>query len=160
VPTQFNGNTTNAIDLTLQVNGADVAVHLAKQTGNTSLDQLVTNLQNAVDSALTAVDNPDDPGNKFHAGDIQVQRAALSDSSPVKGNRILFVGKSGVVHTLAANVPDTGTNGAITDLGLMAGQSEVKRAKAGTFFLQDVSFGGSFGLFENNVAAKASLGFL
>jgi hypothetical protein len=163
VPTRFDGTISNSINLTLQVNGADVNVSLDKTVaaGNTSLDQLVTELQSAVDSALTSTNNPDAaPNTKFSAGDITVQRAALSDSSPVKGNRILFVGKEGVVHTLASNVPTSPTNGAITDLGLQAGQSEVKRSKAGTFFLQDVTFGGSLGLFENNLAAKASLGIL
>ena len=164
VPTRFDGKITDDISLTLQVNGADVNVSLLHgvTSSNTSLDQLVAQLQSAVNSALTATVNPDADiaGTHFSNGDITVKRAALSDSSPVKGNRILFVGTEGVVHTLASNVLNPASNGAVTELGLQAGQSEVKRSKAGSFFLQDVTFGGSLGLFENNVAAKASLGLL
>ena len=59
---------------------------------------------------------------------------------------------------MAVLVPDSPTNGAITELGFAAGQGDTKRSKAGLFFLQDVRFGGNFGLFENEIKATAAFG--
>lgn len=159
-PTRFDGKTSDAIDLTLKVNGTDVQVTLAAQPLNTSLEQLVEQLQSTVDDALTATPKPG--GGFFAEGDVIVKRATLDPNDPNSpaGNRIVFEGKGGVVDTLSIFVPDSPTNGAITELGFSAGQSETKRSKASSFFLEDVSFGGNFGLFENNIQATASLGLL
>jgi Ca2+-binding RTX toxin-like protein len=155
-PTRFDGKITDAIDLTLKVNSTDVHVTLASgvTAANTNLDQLVGQLQTAVNTALGLAG--------FTAGDVIVKRVAVNpdDPSSAKGNRFVFEGKSGVVTTLSAFIPDSATNGAITELGFPAGQSDTKRSKASSFFLEDVSFGGNFGLFENEIKATASLGLL
>jgi hypothetical protein len=51
-------------------------------------------------------------------------------------------------------------NGAETELGFDIGLSETKKAKADTFFLEDVYFSGEFGVFANDISATASIGFL
>jgi len=153
-PTRFDGKTSDVITLTLIVNDTPVDVTLAAQAGNTNLDQLVGQLQTAVNSALGVAG--------FAAGDVIVKRASLNPDDPnsLKGNRILFEGKSGTVTSLAMEVPDSPTNGAITELGYQAGLSDTKRSKASGFFLEDVSFGGNIGLFEDEVSATAALGLL
>jgi len=161
-PTRFDGRITDDIDLTLKVNGRDVHLSLLDgvTSANTSLDQLVGQLQTALDAVLVVTPKPG--GGNFAAGDVIVKRVTVDpdDPSSPRGNRIVFEGKAGVVTELSIFVPDSATNGAITELGFPAGQSDTKRSKAGSFFLEDVSFGGNFGMFENNVAATASLGLL
>ena len=71
----------------------------------------------------------------FAANDVLVVRDDPDPAHPA-GNRIKFVG-GGVVTSLGLNVPDSGTNGAITDLGFAAGTGEVHRAKADAFFLDN-----------------------
>src|SRR5581483_509176 len=75
-------------------------------------------------------------------------------------NRIGFHGKQGTVNSLAVNVPDSATNGAITDLGFVAGNGTPHVAKAQGFFLDNVDLNGHFALAAQNVTATASLGFL
>ena len=76
-------------------------------------------------------------------------------------NRIGFRGKDGgPVTSLSMNVPDSSTNGAITDLGYVAGNGETHSSKADLFFLEDVHFNGNFDLAASGVQAAASLGFL
>jgi hypothetical protein len=154
VPTRFDGKIADDIDLTLKVNGTDVHLTLAAAVAaaNTNLDQLVAQLQAALDTALGSAG--------FAAGDVIVKRLSINPDDPnsPKGNRIVFEGKAEVVTALSMFVPDSPTNGAITELGFDAGQGETKRSKAGSFFLEDVSFGGNFALFENGISATASLG--
>ncbi|HSB85601.1 MAG TPA: hypothetical protein VLD86_04800, partial [Ilumatobacteraceae bacterium] len=154
-PTPLTGVIEDDIDFTLKVNGTDVPVHLAASTTTTNADlgQLKSQLQGALDSALGLAG--------FNAGDVLVKRAQLDENDPnsPEGNRFFFEGTD-AVDAMSIFVPDTANNGAITELGFAAGQSDTKRSKAGTFFLDDVSFGGNFGLFANDVTATASLSLL
>jgi outer membrane protein OmpA-like peptidoglycan-associated protein/Ca2+-binding RTX toxin-like protein len=166
-PTSFDGRLGTGpdqnIQLTLKVDGTDVDVTLAAAdtSSNTNLDQLVAQLQQAVHDGLVAESLAIalDP---LTDDIIQVKRVSVDENEPdsPKGNRILFEGEAGTVTELSVFVPNTPNNGAITELGFAAGQSETKRSKASTFFLEDVSFGGNFGLFEDNISATASLGML
>ena len=168
-PTRFNGTTEDEIKFTLNINGADVTVSVPAAV-RTALDDgdpvtttdLVGALQAAIDTELLLTVNPDTLAN-FAAGDVLVKRTGLNEDSP-NGNRVVFEGKAGVVNEFSLYVldklPGDLPNGAITELGYDAGQGETKRGKATQFFLEDVSFGGNFGLFLNDVSATASLGIL
>src|SRR5690606_36086355 len=118
--------------------------------------QLVAQLQSALDTALGTAG--------FTAGDIVVKRAALDPLSPIKGNRIAFEAAEGAgITTLSVSVPGDvmgGPNGANTDLGCEEGQGDTKCSKASSFFVEDVTFGGNLGLFENGIEATASFGLL
>ncbi|MHC1764379.1 MAG: beta strand repeat-containing protein [Verrucomicrobiia bacterium] len=162
-PTSFDGQITDDVDLTLKVKGKDVHVtlsHTATST-NANLDDLVRDLQQAVHNGLVAASLAS-AGAPLTDDIVQVKRVTINPDDPLspKGNRIFFEGKPGDVTEMSVFVPDSPTNGAITELGLKAGQSETKRSKASSFFLENVSFGGNFGLYENEVAATASLGLL
>src|SRR5207247_1988447 len=63
---------------------------------------------------------------------------------------------------LSMSVPDSSTNGAITELGYVAGDGETHSAKAQGFFLQDTHLTGDFELATGApfVKATATLGFL
>ncbi len=145
-PTRYTGTTVNTIDLTLLLNGADSAHVTLAAAARTSIEDLVSDLQSAVDTVL--------PGG-YSAGDVEV---FLID--PL-GNRIGFRGmEGGPVTSLSMNVPDSATNGAITELGYVAGNGETHSSKADHFFLDNVHFNGNFDLAASGVTATASLGFL
>jgi hypothetical protein len=118
---------------------------------------------------MSGVNNPV-TGSNFNVGsdpDILVKQTGLDEDNP-DGNRIIFVGKEGDVSKLSIFIPEDGDpvgggtqiNGAVTELGFEYGQGETKVGKATEFFLEDVRFGGNFGLFTNDLSATASLGFL
>ena len=159
-PTHYDGRMTNGIDATnhdldLVVNGVLVPLTLAASntSANTSLADLVSDLQGAIDTALTAKINPHTSTN-FSAGDVT---AFLVDP---QGNRIGFRGKDGAVLSLAVNVGAGASNGAVTDLGFVAGNGTPHVSKAQGFFLDNVDLSGHFALAAQNVTATASLGFL
>ncbi|MEJ2131025.1 MAG: hypothetical protein P8Y95_05235, partial [Gammaproteobacteria bacterium] len=166
VPTRFDGTTDDRIELTLQIQTggaspttADVEVAL-NAAARSSLDDLVSDLQSAVNTGLTNAGFVVDLLDPL----IVVKRSGLDESNPT-GNRIVFEGKARDLGDPTAEfVAEAsilveeqtsllGPNGAITELGFPAGQGEIKRRKASEFFVDDVSFGGSLGVFENDVEA-------
>jgi len=154
-PTSFDGKITDSIDMTLNVNGTPVVLALAAgvTSSNNNLDQLVVQLQAALDISLNAASG-------LTAGDVVVKRVTVDPGNPFspQGNRILFEGKAGVVTNISVFVPDSPTNGAITELGYTAGSGKTNYSKAGSYFIEDARFGGNIGLYENNVSATAALG--
>ncbi|HXV76086.1 MAG TPA: calcium-binding protein, partial [Candidatus Polarisedimenticolaceae bacterium] len=145
--------------LTLQVNGTDVDVTvLAADTDgtneqNNSIHDLVADIQSAVNQALMTAG--------FQGDEIEIK---LYDPN---GNRIQFLAVEGEgVNTLAIFIDETNlNNGAFTELGfdpdqLVDGQGETKKAKADTFFLEDVHFSGEFAVLAHDITATASVGFL
>jgi hypothetical protein len=108
-PTRFDGKTFDDIALTLNINGTPVEVTLAasETAANTSIDQLVTQLQEAVNDALE--------WEGFDADDIIVKRAEIQgppngngDALVIKGNRIVFEANEEVVNELSILVPEYG----------------------------------------------------
>jgi Ca2+-binding RTX toxin-like protein len=98
-PTRFDGTTSNTIDVTLVVNGANVHVTLPAQTTNTNIGQLVSALQSAVDTQLAATVNPESSSSAhFAAGDVTV---FLVDSDPA-------VKLSATPTTIALTAPANG----------------------------------------------------
>jgi hypothetical protein len=172
-PTRFDGTTQNDIAFTLKVNDDDTFdIHLASGT-RTDISQLVDALQSQINSALDGVPN-DVTGSFYYDSlatdpipDIEVKQTGLDEDNP-NGNRIIFTGREGAVTKFSIFIPEDGdpftggtqTNGAVTELGFEYGQGETKVGKATEFFLEDVRFGGNFGLFANDLSATASLGFL
>jgi hypothetical protein len=159
-PTRFDGNTSQAMDFTLVVNGTEAHVTLPVQSGHTNIGQLVDALQTAVNSALSsALIDP-------HAADTldgHPNPTVLVYLVDPLGNRIGFRGRSQpsvLVNSLAMNVVDSPTNGAITDLGFEGGNGETHKSKADGFFLENVGLDGHFQLAASGVTATASLGFL
>jgi hypothetical protein len=163
-PVPFDGLTDDRIELVLVVNDdVELEVELAPTSLNDSVDDLVMDLQGAIDSAITLwnLANPLNTVDGFLSAGGSAVTAVRVDP---EGNRIEFRGKQGEVDTLSISVPATlagGTaNGAISELGFVAGDSGTVRAKASQFFLEDVGFGGSFSLVAEDLALAASLGFL
>jgi len=170
-PTRFDGTTTDHIAFTLEVNDVDIVVHLdpTETATNSSISDLVADLQSAINTAFANLP----PGTKnpvtdaaFVANDVLVKQTGLDENNP-NGNRIIFEGKELDVTKLSIFVPEDGNpggsvdiNGAVTELGFDLGQGETKIGKATQFFLEDVRFGGNFGLFANDISATASLGIL
>lgn len=157
-PTQFNGQLNNDISFTLVINGQDVSVALDKDltdgtigAANTSIDDLVLDLQGAVNTALTG-------SGTYAAGDIEVYRL-----NPT-GNRIglrTADSPSVTIETLAIEVTGTAaTNGAISDLGYESGEGATERAVATEFFLENVVLTGTAMLNVPTASITANVGFL
>jgi hypothetical protein len=153
-PTQFNGKINHDASFTLVINGENVNVSLSKTAtdDNTSIDDLVEDLQAAVNFALNLLTNP------FTEGDIEVYRLDPS------GNRIglrTADAPSVTISTLAISVAGTAAdNGAISDLGFESGEGATKRSVATEFFLQNVSLTGTATLNVPNASMAANIGFL
>ena len=178
VPTKFSGQLSNSIDLHLVVNGVDAHVTFDKSltTSNSSIAQLIgdntSGLQKAVDDALVAAGfsagQVFDAATNTYLVKVQLVPKANGSTDTTGSNRIEFVGKSGVVTSLAINVP-AGTNGAITDLGFPAGNGAPQAASAGDAalqgavggaFLDNASLSASLTLLAEPLSATASLGFI
>ncbi len=167
-PARFDGTTTDHIAFTLNVNGISIDIHLDPAI-RTDISDLVDALQTEINSVLTDIATPDNPVTtaSFNEYDIIVKQTGLDENNP-NGNRIVFEGKALDITKLSIFVPEDGdpgtggtqTNGAVTELGFDLGQGDTKIGKATQFFLEDVSFGGNFGLFANDISATASLGIL
>ena len=162
-PTRFDGATAEQIKFTLVVNGIDVPVTLAADLTRASIDELVSDLQGVIDAALNL--------KGFANGTVEVIRVDTDGDplTPSEGNRIAFRGLEGTVTKLAVDVPlDLNTadatiqiNGAVSELGFVAGTGETRRAKAGEFFLENVTLQGSLALSTpSDINVVASLGFL
>ncbi|MEX2149864.1 MAG: LEPR-XLL domain-containing protein [Steroidobacteraceae bacterium] len=162
-PTRFDGATAEQIKFTLLVNGIDVPVTLAADLLRTSIDELVSDLQGAIDDALNL--------EGFADGVVEVIRVDTDGdpATPSEGNRIALRGKDGVVTKLSLDVPldlnpataSVQINGAVSELGFVAGTGETRRSKAGEFFVEDVSLSGSLALSTPTpITVVASLGFL
>lgn len=170
-PTRFDGTTAEQIKFTLVVNGTDVPVILDAGV-RTSIDQLVTALQGRVNQALGLAGLDDGDGlTGLVAGDVEVFRVDTDGdpATPSEGNRIALRGKDGVVTKLSIDVPldlnpataSVQINGAVSELGFVAGTGETRRSKAGEFFVQDVNLSGSLALSTPSpITVVASLGFL
>ncbi len=153
-PTPFDGVLDDDVEFTLLVNGDAVPVSLSalSTAGNGSIDDLVSQLGSAVDTAMT--------GAGYDAADVDVVRL------DPKGNRIAIVAVQGEgVESFAIVVPDTvsggGANGAVTGLGLAAGTSETLRAKATGFFIEDAGITGTLDMsLPGGASVDAHIGFL
>ena len=161
-PTRFDYSTgtKNSIEFTLVVNGTEVPVSMTS-TAYSDIAGLVSLLSTALSSALTTAG--------LNSDDVVVCRVNLdpnadpADHCNGTGSRIVLEANKDTVQTLSIFVPDTVgglPNGAITQLGFAAGQSETKRARASVFFLRDVALSGSFQFVVSSAAVTASLGFL
>lgn len=132
-PTRYDGKTTDAIEFTVTLDGTPVSVVVPASSAHTSLDQLVTAINGQLDTALVAAGK--------QAGDVLAFRY-----DPV-GNRVGLRGKAGTVAKMSIYVPETltvggGANGAISELGLSAGQGETKRGRVTDFFFDNVDLDG------------------
>lgn len=167
-PTRYDGVLTQNASFTLVVNGIDVPVTVNKSvtTANQNLDDLVQDIQDAIDTALEA--------NGFDEGDVVAHVVSAG------GNIIGYKGgESGVVDRLAIKVADRSpANGAMVDLGLGSivdqntGVGGTARSMASSFFfdalddkptlsadltidLSDIDATASFGFLSVNAASSA-----
>src|SRR5262249_40636493 len=86
-------------------------------------------------------------------------KVSVSLVSP-NGNRIQFVGSSGVSSLEIDVLPNTSTNGAITDLGFKGGAGSPVKSSAGGAFIDNASVSAKLTIAAPTVNASASLGFI
>ena len=169
-PTRFDytGVTTDPIDFTMLVDGAEVRVLMAPGSSFTTLDSFVAALQLAVNSALAASSRGAMDADADGIPDVKVCRSTIDPSAtdPCSGTgaRLVLRADSGAVGQLSIDVPlvlaGGGLNGAVSELGLEPAASETRRARSTTFFLENVSLNGIFEVVVPHVTATANFGFL
>ncbi|HVC86095.1 MAG TPA: hypothetical protein VNC40_01565, partial [Gaiellaceae bacterium] len=185
-PTQlvFSTPPSTGIDLTFYVNeqpipisikGSDLSGITGTGTGgHVTIDDLIAFLQSQVNSVIADAFNggelPSGTGITAASYAVTVCRPNINpQGEPCDhiGNRIQFEvlpGSSSKITSLALDVPaflaNGDVNGAITELGFQAITGATQRAKAGTFFLKDVSLGGQADIAIQNLGLTATLGFL
>ncbi len=153
-PTQFNGQLNNDVTFTLVINGDEYPVTLLQSatTGNGSIDDLVDQLQGAVEDAL-----PVDLDSMIEVYRLHPDGNRIGIRSKPDGGGTDVESMSMIVSG------DETTNGAISDLGFESTEGTTpltERAVATEFFLQDVSLTGVATLNIPDARLAASIGFL
>ncbi|MGP0628314.1 LEPR-XLL domain-containing protein [Nitrospina sp. 32_T5] len=155
-PTPFDGVLDDDIEFSLDVDGTTVDVFLsaASTAGNTSIDDLLTQLNTAVDTGLT------------NAG----LGTGLVDAFRVdpEGNRLGITGDHTNVDRLSIDVPDSLTtgpnagnaNGAITELGFESGEGDPFAGASAEFFIDNVSLDAMASIDATTLNLVANVGFL
>lgn len=155
-PTPFDGVLDDDIEFSLDVDGTAVNVFLsaASTVGNTSIDDLLVDLNAAVDTGLT------------NAG----LGTGLVDMFRVdpEGNRLGISGDHTNVSRLSIDVPDAlttgpnagGDNGAITELGFESGEGDPFAGASAEFFIDNVTLDALASIDATTLNLVANVGFL
>ena len=147
-PVPFDGRLTSNAEFRIVVDGESFDVEVAADAGNTSIDDLLADINQAL---------ADEIGND----DVQVRRVALTADAATESNRFEFFTSpdSGIQRLSLPALEESATNAAITELGFSTTDESSARVQTAEFFIRDATLRGDVTLSAAGLTGDALVGF-